>query len=115
MIYTALADAIKKELAFEPTRQQGELIDLLAQFCCMPTETKSFILKGFDLKMENIFLAALKNDTLTLKEYLKFGDVNITDDNSNADMLKISDADNPIIDNMGSVSHTVNQNNYGNY
>ena len=42
-------------------------------------------------------------------------DVNITDDNSNADMLKISDADNPIIDNMGSVSHTVNQNNYGNY
>ena len=28
---------------------------------------------------ENIFLAALKNDTLTIKEYLKFGDVNIVD------------------------------------
>ena len=47
MIYTTLADAIKKELAFEPTRQQKELIELLAQFCCMPTETKAFILKGF--------------------------------------------------------------------
>ncbi len=42
-------------------------------------------------------------------------DVNITDDNSNADMLKISDADNPIITDTGSASHTVNQNNYGNY
>ena len=34
--------------------------------------------------MENIFLAALKNDTLTLKEYLKFGDVNITDDTNSS-------------------------------
>ena len=29
--------------------------------------------------MENIFLAALRNDTVTIREYLKFGDVNITD------------------------------------
>ena len=43
MIYTALADAIKKELAFEPTRQQGELIDLLAQFvACRPRQRLLF-------------------------------------------------------------------------
>ena len=42
-----LADIIKRQLAFEPTRQQKELIEMLAQFCCMPTETKAFILKGF--------------------------------------------------------------------
>jgi exodeoxyribonuclease-5 len=47
MDYLTLTNIIKKQLAFEPTRQQNELIDLLAQFCCMPTETKSFILKGF--------------------------------------------------------------------
>ena len=47
MIHPVLADIIRKELAFEPTRQQKELIDLLAQFCCMPTDTKAFILKGF--------------------------------------------------------------------
>ena len=29
--------------------------------------------------MEDIFLAALHNDTVTIREYLKFGDVNITD------------------------------------
>ena len=42
-----LIETIKKQLNFEPTRQQKELIDLLALFCCMPTETKAFILKGF--------------------------------------------------------------------
>ena len=47
MNYLTLADIIKKQLAFEPTKQQTELIGLLAQFCCMPTETKAFILKGF--------------------------------------------------------------------
>ena len=45
--YILLIETIKKQLNFEPTRQQKELIDLLAQFCCMPTETKAFILKGF--------------------------------------------------------------------
>lgn len=47
MIYPVLADYIKKELPFDATRQQNELIDLLAQFCCTPTDTKAFILKGF--------------------------------------------------------------------
>ena len=42
-----LIETIKKQLNFEPTRQQKELIDLLAQFCCIQTETKAFILKGF--------------------------------------------------------------------
>ena len=42
-------------------------------------------------------------------------DVNITDDNSNADILEISDIDNSIGDNTESVSHTINQDNYGNY
>ncbi len=47
MIQPVLADIIRKELPFEPTRQQKELIELLAQFCCIPTDTKAFILKGF--------------------------------------------------------------------
>ncbi len=47
MIHPVLADIIRKELPFEPTRQQKELIELLAQFCCIPTDTKAFILKGF--------------------------------------------------------------------
>ena len=29
--------------------------------------------------MEELFLAALNNDTAKIREYLKFGDVNITD------------------------------------
>ncbi len=45
--YILLTNTIKKQLTFEPTRQQKELIELLAQFCCMPTDTKAFILKGF--------------------------------------------------------------------
>ena len=45
--YYLLLETIKKQFNFEPTRQQTELIDLLAQFCCMPTETKAFILKGY--------------------------------------------------------------------
>lgn len=47
MIDSVLANLIRRQLPFEPTKQQKELIELLAQFCCMPTDTKAFILKGF--------------------------------------------------------------------
>jgi hypothetical protein len=30
--------------------------------------------------MDDIFYAALNNDTTKIREYLKFGDVNVTDD-----------------------------------
>ena len=36
--------------------------------------------------MENLFLAALNNDTTVIREYLKFGDVNIVD-NTHSSLL----------------------------
>ena len=42
-------------------------------------------------------------------------DVNITDDNTNADILEISDVDNSMGDNTQSASHTITQDNYGDY
>ena len=34
--------------------------------------------------MDNIFTAALKNDTIVIREYLKFGDVNVVDDTNSS-------------------------------
>ena len=42
-------------------------------------------------------------------------DVNMADDNSNADILEISDVDDSITGNTEPASHTITQDNYGNY
>ncbi len=47
MLPNQLSEAIHRELTFNPTAQQGELIEMLSQWCCNPIEHKTFILKGY--------------------------------------------------------------------
>lgn len=47
MTYIELADIICRQMTFAPTADQRQTIDLLAQFCSMPSEHKVFVLRGY--------------------------------------------------------------------